>query len=396
MCGIVGVISKWKSSGLQQVQQKMFYQMLFADMLRGGDATGVIGVMKDGDFGIMKEASDAYGFNYSFIDSKLDKQMYKEGVAYIGHNRAKTVGENKDENAHPFVVDDTFTMVHNGTLQRHKELADTDVDSHALAITFKNAMDQEDWKSALEEALGKISGAFAVVWYDQKRDQVCLLRNSQRPLCFAKTPTSTLFGSEGHLLMWIASRNGEKIEEIKSCTEHTLYTFDMKKTGGDFSETNLSPKKRPTRGYSNGTGATTTTATSGSNTKEEPANDAGFKRLVSTFESTAQPLSKNAFKRLRAKLAARPLSFYVEDYIEGGDNRAMVIGYSFSGSYDLCEVKHTIKCVLDMTEFPVEALEEAGQLEGKVDRCEYDAENKQIEIFLRDVDYQGLKNANVH
>ncbi len=395
MCGIVGLISKWKSSGLQTTQQKMFYQMLFADLLRGNDATGVIGVMKDGDFGTMKEASDSYTFNYNLIDSKLDKQMYKEGVAYIGHNRAKTVGENKDENAHPFTVDGTFSMVHNGTLSNHKNLADTAVDSHALAITFKNAMDQEDWKTALEDALGKVTGAFAVVWYDQKRDQVCMMRNSQRPLAIVKTATATLFGSEGHLLMWIASRNGEKVEEVLSCKEHTLYTFDMKKTGGDFSETNLFPKTPRGKGYSNGTVAISTTTTVATK-KEGSANDAGFKSLVSTFENTAQPLSKNAFKRLRAKLAQKTLSFYVEDYVEGANNKAMVIGYSFSGSYDLCEVRHTVKCIVDMTEFPVEALDEAGQLEGKVSHCEYDAENKQIEIHLTGVDYEGLSNAQVH
>src|ERR1700752_137462 len=140
MCGIVGFISKWKATGFSAKQQKMFYQLLHADMLRGWEATGVITVAKNGDFGIMKEASDASVFNGSFIDSDLDKDMYKEGVAVIGHNRAKTIGENKDENAHPFVVDDTFAMVHNGTLRNHKDMHDTEVDSEALAKTFKAAM----------------------------------------------------------------------------------------------------------------------------------------------------------------------------------------------------------------------------------------------------------------
>lgn len=381
MCGIVGVLNNWKSTGFDGAQQKMVYQLLFADLLRGADATGVIGVEKDAHFTIMKEACDAYNFNDQFIDSKLDKALYKDGVALIGHNRAKTIGENKDENAHPFVVDKTFAMVHNGTLRNHKALADTAVDSEALAIVFKKAMDEEDWKTALEAALGKVEGAFAVVWFDQKRNQVCMMRNKERPLGIVQTNRSVVFGSEIPLLQWIALRNGEKVEKVLSLKEHTLYTFDMTKTGGDYSETFLSPnipKVVTTSGFKNGT--TDVTATS------------GVKQALGEDSVGPRPLSKNAFKKLRAFLQGKIVPFYIEDAVDMDPNnkgrveKALVTGYNLKGSYDLDEVRHQVNMVIDFAKCGIkeDELDDACEWQGKVSHCEYDPGNKAIIIHLKD------------
>ncbi len=385
MCGIVGFIQKWKSTGFSMKHQKLFNQMLYADALRGWDATGVIGVTKNGDFGIMKEASDAYVFSAQFDDSDLDKQVYREGVAIIGHNRAKTVGENKDENAHPFVVDNTFALVHNGTLRNHKSMHDTEVDSEALAKTFKEAMDQDDWKVALEEALGKINGAFAVVWYDQKRDEVCMIRNSERPLALVTISDGWVFASEGAMAQWVLIRNDIKIQECIMIKPHTLYKWDMKKTGGDFSETFLSPKF-PTKtssvvrgGYSNGTKTSPTTT-------------------VSSTVAGALPLSKNAFKRLRAKLLGKPLKFWLEDYVDTlNDNQgrcltALVMGSSLDGAYDLVEVAHSVRSIVDLQALGIKESDFYGyvEMEGKVTHADYDAATKSITIHVNNCEVLNL------
>lgn len=384
MCGIVGFISKWKSSGFQMTHQKMIYQMLYADALRGQDATGVIGVMKDGDFGIMKEACDGYNFNYSYVDSDLDKMLYTKGTALIGHNRAKTIGENKDENAHPFVVDGTFAMVHNGTLRNHKDMHDTEVDSHALAMMFKEAMDQEDWKTAMEHALGKVNGAFAVVWYDQKRDEICMIRNHERPLGLVKLVGGYLFGSEVPMLTWIAARNNEKVEEAKTLTVNTLYRFDMKKTGGDYSETFLSPvtptKAPKKKGFDNGVVSTGPLVTTTS--KEDAAVDAVIKRLFLSDKgaSSRAAISKNAFKRLRARVIGKRINWWVEDYVDvevssrGECTRALVMGVSLDGAHDLCEVQHHIRTTLDLKHHGLKESELFGavQLESRVADMEFD------------------------
>jgi hypothetical protein len=339
----------------------MFYQLLFADMLRGSDATGVITVHSNGDFGIMKEASDSYYFNEQFKDSDLDKDLYKNGVAAIGHNRAKTIGANKDENAHPFSVDNTFAMVHNGTLRNHHELEKTEVDSEALAIEFKRAMDEDNWKGALEEVLGKVRGAFACVWYDQKRHQVCMIRNAERPLGYIETPTTILFGSELQLCSWIAGRNGQKTDKWKSLDVHKLYTFDMKKGGGAVEETFLSPKYPFQKtGYTNATTPATGETTTGNT--ETP-----FDR---------PPLSKNGFKKLRGEIFRKKLSFLVEDYVEGMAGNIMVMGISVDGAYDICEVRHRISGLvkpesgLKEEDFWVDSM----IMEGVVADVEYDKE----------------------
>lgn len=390
-------------------QQKMFYQMLFADQLRGNDATGVITCHSNGDFGIMKEASDAYSFNWSFIDSDLDKDLYKNGVAVIGHNRAKTIGDNKDENAHPFVVDKTFAMVHNGTLNNHKAMEDTEVDSEALAITFKKAMDEDNWKTAMEDALGKVSGAFACVWFDQKKQELCMIRNSQRPLGICFTPQATLFGSEIPMLSWIASRNGEKVEKVEMIKEHTLYQFDLKKQGGVAVETFLSPRKPKvhTRGFSNGVIHSTTKALIGEKVTPSttvPCNDvvdAVVKKFLEKPSGKAD-LSRNGFKRLRSRLLFKRISFWLDDYVEVDigspepTDKVMLMGSSVDGAYDLCEINHHVRSTVSLVAMGLKEKELMGniQFDGEIYDTEYDKDMKAAIIRVRNLSVKEISSVH--
>lgn len=379
MCGIVGLIARNTYNGFSGAQQKMLYQLLYADAVRGEDATGVIGVMSDGDFGVMKEASQSCWFIEGFKGSDLDKALYSRGVAAIGHNRAKTVGKSSDENAHPFIEDETFAMVHNGTLRNHaKTFSDTEVDSHALTIALKQAMDEEDWKKALEDTLTKVQGAYACVWYDQKRHQMCLVRNSERPLCIAETANTTLFGSEDRLLTWIASRNGETVKSVKAVPIHTLVTFDLsKKERGEYSETFLSVSlsTKPTKGYSNGT--TTTTANVG-----EDDNSSGEKGGV----------SKNVFKSLTRKMLGKRLTFWVEDFVDYNDN-ALIWGASTNGQYDLCEYNHLIKANIKLKALGLVESDLLGAVSfsGTVINTTYDKDSKAITVSVNNVEIEHEK-----
>lgn len=379
MCGIVALIPK-ALNGLSYTEQKVFNQMLFANLLRGADSTGVIGVLKDGDFGIMKECSDSYFFGDQFTDSPLYKKVYMEGRAIIGHNRAKTIGENSDENAHPFVIDNTFAMVHNGTLRNHRALHQTTVDSEALARLFKEAMDEEDWQTALETAIGRVNGAFAVIWYDQKREQVCMLRNSERPLGFIETTTSILVASELQMANWIGSRNGMKSEHYNSCEVHTLYTFDMKEGKGAVQQTNLSPRfpKKVHKGFTNGmviTPPRVITPTTGT-------------------KNTRAELSKNAFKRLRNSMMGKTIKFVGEDFVPMANGYLRILGCSYDGAYDLCEVSHNIEGSCDARS---QGLEEktfyTGDLDfsGRVADVVYDPKLKCANLTLTAIQYHAAK-----
>lgn len=228
MCGIVGVVPRG-SFGFDKKTEDSFYQMLFCDTLRGDDSTGVIMVENTSGFGIMKEGYSAPYVLDSIQMSELGKAMYPRGKALIGHNRKKTIGIGSDENAHPFVVKGEFAMVHNGTLTNHKELADTVVDSEALAIHLEPVLNGTWDLTKFEEAIGKVRGAFAIAAYSQNNHQVYLLRNDQRPLSFVDTPEGFFWASEMGLLYWILGRNGVTLKNHEPVVvkENCLYKIDL-------------------------------------------------------------------------------------------------------------------------------------------------------------------------
>ena len=130
MCGIVGIISK-QTNGFRHKDTDLFKQMLYADALRGFDSTGIFGVNKYGNLKMIKAAKDASEFikTKAFGDFKTDMLMKYRIV--VGHNRAATKGATTDDNAHPF-IEKNICLIHNGTIHGHKELANTEVDSHAI------------------------------------------------------------------------------------------------------------------------------------------------------------------------------------------------------------------------------------------------------------------------
>lgn len=201
MCGIVGVISK-SYNGLTIKEKDIFHELLYIDALRGEDSTGVMAVDNDGNLDLAKEAQPAGYYQTAPEYHELLKGSVRSGAALIGHNRKATKGNIVDENAHPFVVDDRIVLVHNGTLYGdHKSIADTEVDSHAIAHLIHEKGDD------VEAALRELNGAYALVWYDVQNRTMNFVRNSQRPLTYVETHSGWFWASEGGMLAWILNRN---------------------------------------------------------------------------------------------------------------------------------------------------------------------------------------------
>lgn len=298
MCGIVGVVTK-HTNGFSKKQEDAFYQMLFADTLRGDDSTGMILVEKDSSFGIMKEAAGAPYVIDSMRDSRMGKDMIFQGKALIGHNRAATRGAIVAENAHPFVVDNMFALVHNGTLYRHKELSDTTVDSEALAIHLKDVLGGGD-KEKLEEELGKVYGAYAIAAFHQEANKVFLTRNKERPLAMVETDDGWFWASESGLLAWILQRNGYDFAKMTAefVKEDVLYTFDLDKN--TLVKEEYVPKQAMVPPpVTRNTGPVTVGPTT---------------RTGTTPSKTG--LSKNEFKRYKKRLLYTTTTFYADDYVE--------------------------------------------------------------------------------
>jgi hypothetical protein len=223
MCGLVGVFNKSRHGGFNQEQRDTFVTLLLVDTLRGDDSTGAFVVKRNGDLDLAKEASTAGQFLRAKEWRELSVTAGNEGACLIGHNRKATKGTVKDENAHPFVVDDKIVLVHNGGMWGdHKKHADVEVDSHAIAHLLHE-------NETVEKALGKFHGAYALIWYDVVKESVNIIRNKDRPLWFMETDNAWIWSSERSMLVFAAMRNNLKIVQPPTeLEEFSLNTFQLK------------------------------------------------------------------------------------------------------------------------------------------------------------------------
>ena len=344
-------------------------QLLYANALRGDDSTGLICVEKDSTFHIAKQATEAAWFTPQFAASDVYKDMWARGKAYIGHNRKKTIGKVSNETAHPFVIEDEFAMVHNGTLYNHKALANTEVDSEALATVLAKSFEKELYIPDLEETLGRVNGAYAVAMYDQRHHAIRVLRNKDRPLAFVETPGAWYIASEGAMLFWILARNGYDMNKckIESVPEHTLLTFDLDKN--EMKKEVVVPKKPipSTAPTSAVTGVVKTT---------------GIKKTKQSMEG----MSKNAYKRFRRKMVGRKIEWWVEDYVETNFPRTEQDGetsFNLMGVCDELFEDHMIMATVDIKQLNLLSSELCERLwVGRVHDMSYDTKTRVISMTV--------------
>jgi glutamine phosphoribosylpyrophosphate amidotransferase len=237
MCGLVAVFSKegYKDS---KYRKEWLSQALVADSFRGMDSTGIFSVSKDGEVDVYKKAMPGWDFIQMRPFSDRLFNMSTQHF-FVGHNRAATKGSVTADNAHPF-QHKHITGVHNGTLWGHKQLpgcSSFEVDSDALFYSM--AVNGE------EETIKQLDGAFALIWYNEEKEKLYMIRNDERPLCFAtvKDSTTILVASEKGMLKWLAGRNGFALDTIYDLKPGSLMEIDKETLEWDITAIKLPEKK---------------------------------------------------------------------------------------------------------------------------------------------------------
>jgi len=221
MCGLIAILAKNKS-GFYFKDGEILQQLLYADALRGWDATGVMGVTKTGNIDIKKMAAAAGHFCMTKQFEDFRKKMVSDYMMVVGHNRKATHGEKKHADAHPFWDDDEkICLVHNGMISNYKDFCkESTVDSAAIC----NALAKAD---KIEDVINKVEGAFAFIWYNIEEKKLYFIRNESRPLYVLETAACYLLGSEAQMVQWICNRNDTKVERVDLVPQDTLFCFDL-------------------------------------------------------------------------------------------------------------------------------------------------------------------------
>ena len=196
MCGIVGVAGK-----MDEDHHKVFRDMLYMDVVRGPDSTGVfhIDATNKNHKGLNYDIVKVVGHPMNLWDLDADQSVsylfdYSGLVCFhsrllLGHNRATTSGKTTVENAHPFEFEDIIG-VHNGTLTNthtYETKGKFDVDSKALYNYMSIEGIDNTWKN--------LWGAAALVFFNKETNTLNLVRNKERTLY-------QLYDEKNQVLYW--------------------------------------------------------------------------------------------------------------------------------------------------------------------------------------------------
>lgn len=177
MCGIIGYIGKKEAENiLVDGLRKLEY--------RGYDSAG-IAVIGDGTLQIEKEEG-----KLNNLVMALEKNPIHGNVG-IGHTRWATHGKPTKENAHPHrSPSGKIAVVHNGIFENYQELkdeylkghvflsnTDTEIAAHLIELFY-----EEDLCDAVQKAIGKIKGAFALAVVSVDQPDEIIVARKESPL----------------------------------------------------------------------------------------------------------------------------------------------------------------------------------------------------------------------
>lgn len=218
MCGLWGGISTSLTVG----ELNNISDLGIVSQLRGRDSTGIAVLKHRKKRAIYSRVMKAVDHSSNFLYTRdVIREMYDQSdkpFGIIGHCRAATQGDVNVENAHPFSIDH-IVGVHNGTIANIRGKTKDGTDSEALY----NILAEEGLQAAVDAAR---SGAYALVWVDQRAQTLNMIRNKERSLYYMVSAGVMYWASEAMMLSLIASRDNLR-GDIKLLEVDTHLSLDL-------------------------------------------------------------------------------------------------------------------------------------------------------------------------
>lgn len=216
-----------------------FWNLLIFSQVRGMTSTGVAAVERfKNTVSILKDV----GVPTDLCQYKQFDSIFSHGgkIAYIGHNRAKTIGEATKKNAHPFRHGD-IVGAHNGTLlhsaKNKLEGRDQRFDTDSEGIFYNLDV------NGIDDTTDKLHGAWALTWFNIANDRLYMTRNNQRDLyyCYSEDRKLIFWASEHWFLKAALLRNGFKAEDPYVVKEGHIHSWKIPAYGEPFQAPEIKP-----------------------------------------------------------------------------------------------------------------------------------------------------------
>jgi glucosamine--fructose-6-phosphate aminotransferase (isomerizing) len=228
MCGIVAYIGNKQAypiiiEGLRRLEY------------RGYDSAGVS--LLNGDLHTYKKKGKVQDLEDHAASKNID------GTMGIGHTRWATHGKPDDLNAHPHVSGDgNIALVHNGIIENYSQLKEALAD---LGHEFKSETDTEilvhlieeyqkrdnlPLEKAVQKALDKAVGAYAIVVFDKREPNKLVGARKSSPLVLGLGEDEFFLASDATPIIKFTNKviylNDEEIVTIKRDGSYEVVTID--------------------------------------------------------------------------------------------------------------------------------------------------------------------------
>jgi glucosamine--fructose-6-phosphate aminotransferase (isomerizing) len=192
MCGIVGVLGKTAAAPrLVEALRRLEY--------RGYDSAGVA-TLEHGQLQRVRAEGKLRN-----LEAKLDTHPLA-GTIGIGHTRWATHGRPTENNAHPH-ASDRLAVVHNGIIENFRSLREelsakghrfaTETDSEIAAMLVTDEMNAGKAPAeAVHAALGRMRGAFALVYLFKGEEDLLIGARQGAPLAVGQGDGEMFLGSD--------------------------------------------------------------------------------------------------------------------------------------------------------------------------------------------------------